>query len=638
MTHDEVPSPTDLDGAERLDTAWDALIAAESAPTVGAAVSPDLDPARAATIRRLHAFAHAPASDLTRERVWRRLRGVLDPDADHARLPRVPMENHAMTPTTVWPSTAPALARPVLSRLIRPRRWRVALEAVAAAIVIVALAGGYAIIGKGPSMGDLPVVGALFEERQDNPWRSGGGEFRGGGSLIELPSAPVTVRLVRATFEPGARWDIAAGTELLVNSRLGGLTTGDSSVPGSLLRGNTMAFVAGPSSLHNDGSQPVSAFIVTIAPDGTTAAPPAGVTVEELAGGIVDRLPGDTAHVSWGDATLVMGGADLQAQPELTDTGRDGVSLLWVESGNPELVLLSGSLRVQLANGSDGRATDGVGHESVPLSTGDSVLITSGAAFRIGNPGEGTTFRESNPGSSDARVQILSIINPARISDSSLADVFVGTPPADAVPADLGTPIPPTVFAEEIDPAECTTAPRTVENVAMLAATPLAGPFEGDADYTPRLFIYNEAELPQGPPADAATVAAITEVERQFAACYNAGDVGATLALLADEGAHKFVLDLIDGRNGTPRSGTELLAPPTGPIPVEDRIALFPVRGVRELPDGRIGAIVEWGSTDEYPGSASEANFRIYVQVAGRWVIEEEISGLTPNPQGTRGE
>src|SRR3712207_7556161 len=34
---------------------------------------------------------------------------------------------------------------------------------------------------------------------------------------------------------------------------------------------------------------------------------------------------------------------------------------------------------------------------------------------------------------------------------------------------------------------------------------------------------------------------------------------------------------------------------PAAPVRASERLALFPIRGVRTLPDGRVGAIVAWG-------------------------------------------
>ncbi len=68
---------------------------------------------------------------------------------------------------------------------------------------------------------------------------------------------------------------------------------------------------------------------------------------------------------------------------------------------------------------------------------------------------------------------------------------------------------------------------------------------------------------------------------------------------------------------------------PTPPLE-EERIGLFPLRGARVLPDGRLGAIVEWAGFDDLR-RVSESNFHIFALVDGRWLLDEEISFI-PHP------
>ena len=87
-----------------------------------------------------------------------------------------------------------------------------------------------------------------------------------------------------------------------------------------------------------------------------------------------------------------------------------------------------------------------------------------------------------------------------------LSFLVAATPVAaqDATPGPL-----PTIPAV----AECRVAPRTVESVlaARVGGTPV-----------PEVDVESEEQLPEGEPADAATTDAVTAVEREFAACYNA--------------------------------------------------------------------------------------------------------------------
>jgi hypothetical protein len=119
-------------------------------------------------------------------------------------------------------------------------------------------------------------------------------------------------------------------------------------------------------------------------------------------------------------------------------------------------------------------------------------------------------------------------------------------------------------------------------------------------------------------PVDDETLSEITELEQQFAACYNAGDTPRLLATLSDQALVTAMGDLAGG-------GLEEIfsATPT-PLNADEMIVLFPLRDARLLPDGRVGVIVDWGTSAE-PDQVSESNFRIYRQVEGSWVIDEEI-------------
>jgi hypothetical protein len=170
-------------------------------------------------------------------------------------------------------------------------------------------------------------------------------------------------------------------------------------------------------------------------------------------------------------------------------------------------------------------------------------------------------------------------------------------------------------------PAECRVAPRSVEAVETILAT--AG------TPSPELDVENEGDLPRGQNAPAETIAEVVAVEREFAACYNGGDWPRLLALFADETLPAF----FDGGE-TPRAlfattGT----PATDAIGVQ-KVVLVAVRNVRILADGRIGAVVEWGRVGELSRGPAEANFHIYVRVADRLLLADEIGGFVPWYQG----
>lgn len=140
----------------------------------------------------------------------------------------------------------------------------------------------------------------------------------------------------------------------------------------------------------------------------------------------------------------------------------------------------------------------------------------------------------------------------------------------DATPAaDFVTP----------DPAECQVAPRTIDSVITVYATPATGasvisqPTEG---------------TPAKEAADAATVAAVTATVHEVAASINAGDFLRVLALYTDNGAQALL-------GGEPLTADEVVAFYGGtPVPApDDARESLRVRDVRAVADGRATALVD---------------------------------------------
>lgn len=165
-------------------------------------------------------------------------------------------------------------------------------------------------------------------------------------------------------------------------------------------------------------------------------------------------------------------------------------------------------------------------------------------------------------------------------------------------------------------PTECRVEPRTAEEVGAIVAAATPAPLTES--------ISAEDDLPQGAPADAETAAAVTALEREFAACLNAEDWPRWLALLSEDAIDSFI---------GPDAVAELFAPAGTPFPNSNGeqapIETVVVRDVRLLPNGRVGAIVEWiaPGTPELPPS-SETNFHVYERDGDRWLIDDEISGF----------
>jgi len=174
-----------------------------------------------------------------------------------------------------------------------------------------------------------------------------------------------------------------------------------------------------------------------------------------------------------------------------------------------------------------------------------------------------------------------------------------------------------------LTPTACTVAPRTAADIAALAAGATPAPESPDgAAHQSDEGVGIPADLPPGEPADRETIDQITAAARELAGCLNAAD-GPRLAALMTEDAVT--------RDGGP-GGASLLAaagtpePGSGEAPRE--IAWVRVRDVRELPDGRVGAVVVWAVTNTPQGKpVPETNDHVYERVGDRWLLDVEISG-----------
>jgi hypothetical protein len=160
------------------------------------------------------------------------------------------------------------------------------------------------------------------------------------------------------------------------------------------------------------------------------------------------------------------------------------------------------------------------------------------------------------------------------------------------------------------DPADCQVEPVDAASLAAIGGTPEA-PSSADT----------EADLPQGPPADADTVAAVTAAELELIACANAGDFARLLALFTDR-----AILLITGGTPDDEMISFILAQAT-PEAIETRTSLIQVRDVRTLGPDRVGAIAEWGEAAD-PAVVTEINFHVFVRDGDHWLLDDEIANL----------
>jgi hypothetical protein len=184
----------------------------------------------------------------------------------------------------------------------------------------------------------------------------------------------------------------------------------------------------------------------------------------------------------------------------------------------------------------------------------------------------------------------------------------------------------PSAALVPVDPAECTVAPRTSEElraltlagidarVAEAAATPVA------ADASPEA-----GDEETGVPGDAATIAAVTDAARLFTACVNAGNLPALAALFSDKEVSRslgraatFRGHVEAGLPGTPSpretpdpaSVDAFLAQIAVPVPLPaDQQASIAVRDAVVLSDGRVRVIALTATRHDPTGSAELVYF-----------------------------
>jgi hypothetical protein len=171
-----------------------------------------------------------------------------------------------------------------------------------------------------------------------------------------------------------------------------------------------------------------------------------------------------------------------------------------------------------------------------------------------------------------------------------------------------------------IDPGECTTEPRPIgemrglveaglpQVVASIAGTPIASG-------TPR------PRAISGEPADAATVAAVTDVVMQFAACTETGDLPAIAALLTEDGAAAYLSFgflsfrsiVAGGWDDTPSADIDPMQLNLylgalqlhAPLPADVVPTLYGIESVTQLDDGRVQVIALMATGSEEPSQTS---------------------------------
>lgn len=178
------------------------------------------------------------------------------------------------------------------------------------------------------------------------------------------------------------------------------------------------------------------------------------------------------------------------------------------------------------------------------------------------------------------------------------------------------------------NPDECTFEPRTLEEMQELYGTPApegSGEATSIVQATPEAFM-----LPEGEPADEATVADITAAIRGLTACNAAGDYLAGLGGTTDDfivsqiGRALFDEDFVATMEGEPVALNE-----------EDQTDVLGVREATVLEDGRVAVLFDYYSVlPQVEGiDGMETDLFIFKSVDGQWLLDESIE----NVEGTHG-
>lgn len=157
------------------------------------------------------------------------------------------------------------------------------------------------------------------------------------------------------------------------------------------------------------------------------------------------------------------------------------------------------------------------------------------------------------------------------------------TAPVLALALTLGAGMTAGAAPEAVDPAACTVAPLTIEQLIdiAVAGTPVAPAAGGEAS---------------GTSADEATVAAVTAVARESVACTNANAIMANLALFTD----RYLVERFAGERRDDLGHLEAALTRTpAPAVEEDRLALVAVDDVTVGADGRVTATVTTANASE---------------------------------------
>jgi hypothetical protein len=171
------------------------------------------------------------------------------------------------------------------------------------------------------------------------------------------------------------------------------------------------------------------------------------------------------------------------------------------------------------------------------------------------------------------------------------------------------------------DPAKCAAESRPLADIQAIydeVTSQGAAPAASPASFV----------APEGQPADAEIVAAVTAVVVDVIRCNaNGGNGLADATFLTDE----HLRDNLRGLSAEDFAAIYTESPT--PLPPEQWLTVYAVRDVRVLPDGRVAANPEI----IVPGIGHFRDTLIFEQVDGRWLIDESHEGEDVYPRDASG-
>ncbi|MCC6791823.1 MAG: DUF4388 domain-containing protein [Thermomicrobiales bacterium] len=170
-----------------------------------------------------------------------------------------------------------------------------------------------------------------------------------------------------------------------------------------------------------------------------------------------------------------------------------------------------------------------------------------------------------------------------------------------------------TGYVEQADEPGEMVATRAVDEVIRLCSEGV----DGVVNRIPSL-----AEVRSGVPAGSQTTAAVTVVIREVIASFNAG---LTMRAFAN-----FTDDHFRRRGPLPEAEIAYLRAPGHPLPAEEQETFLAIHDVRQLPDGRVSAIL----MTHQPAVGETRKVLIFARAGDRWQIDAVIEA-PPAPNAT---